>query len=309
MVFSSPVLTTNIYTAGLTADGATTEGQMTPGTSEVGVTGYPVLSPEGDKLAYTVMRSGNNQDVWLADLGSGQAQALVSTAEGEIPLGFSADGKSLAYHKVDAAYSTPIGGGQERKICSKCCAFDLSADWKRMVTCPSQGETALFVRDLVSQNDVPVVDLRGQRLAGYRLSPDGRRVAFFTAPDRHLGSSMYVVPVPAPGPGAKAAAVGQLQPLEIDNAEISALAWSPKGDKIYFRSKRDGYPCVWMIAVDPRSMKVSAPAREVLHLQTGLGAIVRTPLVSRFNDMSVGANRIAFRHQQGTSTVWIADLH
>jgi hypothetical protein len=56
-------------------------------------------------------------------------------------------------------------------------------------------------------------------------------------------------------------------------------------------------------------MKLSAPAQEILHLQTGLGAIARVPLVSRFNDMSVGANRIAFRHQQGTSTAWIADLH
>jgi Tol biopolymer transport system component len=309
MVFSSPVYSTDIYAAALSADGTQTQGQIAPATSEVGVTGYPVLSPGGEKLAYTVMRSGNNQDVWVADLGSGQAQAVIGTPGSEIPLGFSPDANHLAYHRMDAAYSIPVEGGRERKICAKCCAFDLSGDWKRMVTCPSQGQSALVVRDLVSQTEIPVVDLRGQRLAGYRLSPDGRWLAFFTAPDTSVGSSMYLVAVPTAGFGAKAAVVEQLRPVEVDNAEISALAWSSKGDKIYFRSKRDGYPCIWMIALDRKSMRPSAPAQELLHLQTGLGAIGRIPLVSRFNDMSVSANRIAFRHQQGTSTVWIAELH
>jgi Tol biopolymer transport system component len=229
MVFSSPVYSTDIYAAALNTQGTQTRGQVVPATSEVGVTGYPVLSPSGDKLAYAVMRSGNNQDVWVADLVSGQAQAVIGTPEGEIPVGFSPDAKHLAYRRADAAYSIPVAGGPERKICTKCCAFDLSGDWKRMVTCPSQGQSVLFVRDLVSQTDIPVVDLRGQRLAGYRLSPDGRWLAFFTAPDTHSASSMYVVPVPAPRPGTKAAVVEQLRPLEIDDAEISALAWSSKG--------------------------------------------------------------------------------
>jgi hypothetical protein len=308
MVFSTPTANQVINGVQLNGNGTGSIGEPARLTSEPAVTGFPVLSPDGSKLAYAAMRRGNDQDVWVTDIGSARARKVVATPEAEWPLGFSSDGQRVAYIRGDAAHSAPVGGGEEQTICEKCCLFDISMDWTRIVTCPSEGATALMVRNLKSNTDVPVVALNGPQLAGFRLSPNGRWIAFFTVSQHMEASSVYVVPVPATRSNAKVPNVAELQPVLTERSQISGIAWSPAGDKLFFKVRRDGYPCVWVQALSTENMRGSGEPTEVVHSHTAMGAIAKPAQGSMFNDLSAAKHRIAYRFVDGESSIWMATM-
>ena len=71
--------------------------------------GSAVLSRDGGLLAYTsTSRNGTDRDVWLRDVRSGRARALVTAGGSWTPLDFSPDGSRLLVSKyVSAAESHP----------------------------------------------------------------------------------------------------------------------------------------------------------------------------------------------------------
>ena len=78
---------------------------------------YPsiAISPDGTKLAYTVLKSSGASQLYLRAFDAFEAQALPGTEGGELPF-FSPDGNWVAFWAKDAVFKVPVNGGAPIEI-------------------------------------------------------------------------------------------------------------------------------------------------------------------------------------------------
>jgi Tol biopolymer transport system component len=121
-----------------------------------------------------------------------------------------------------------------------------------------------------------------------QLSPDGSWIAFASGP-RLMVARIRNEATP---PG---------EWIEIDPAGAGSPAWSADGGVLYFRSRRDGFHCLWSQRLDA-SKRPSGAAVVAQHFHAaGLGIRLLEPSVFR---LSVGAGRLFFNLAKSSSELW-----
>lgn len=177
-----------------TFDGATREiALLTDGKSR---NDNPLFSHDGRQLAYSsTARNGTDTDVWVRDVDSGQARAVVVAGGSWQPVDFSPDGKRLVVMQyVSANESRPaivdLASGELTKLYNEkkrvsYGGFRFAADGASLYyTSDETGEFGeLRKRDLATMRSTSLTANIPWDVENFNLSPDGGRIAFVTNED------------------------------------------------------------------------------------------------------------------------------
>jgi Tol biopolymer transport system component len=213
-----------------------------------------MFSPDGQTVVFTAqwanepttifsMRPGSREYRPL-DLPEGRILAISSTGEMAILLGPAANGT------VGTLARVPLSGGAPREILENVNEADWSPD----------GSNLAVSRTVEGRNRIeyPIGTVRfesdGRPPSSLRVSPRGDRLAFFE-PDNHLGD--YAVTVLDTN--------GRKQALSRGWQELLGLAWSPKGDEIWFGgAKAGGEPALRAVSLAGKERLLIAPPTTML---------------------------------------------
>jgi dipeptidyl aminopeptidase/acylaminoacyl peptidase len=200
----------------------------------LGTFASPALSPDGSRLAVTVVKEGDSE-IWTKLLAGGQAQKLSLEGGVNQESSFTPDGRSVSFihggggpsKTVDLLIQPLEGGGQARLLIRSAAALS-EHTWS-----PAGG--AFAVRTTTNQAGAgDILASRGAPtelepiVASWRseysptISPDGRFMAY--ASNESGRFEVYVVPFPAPG-NTK---------WQLTSTGGRAPRWSRKGGEIFY---------------------------------------------------------------------------
>ena len=189
---------------------------------------YFRVSPDGDRLAFTVGAGVQNQ-IWVHDLIRGVSRRLNTGGFRDSPMAWSPDGRWLAYSSdrdqtVRNAYRLAVDGSGEPERLHPSDRSQIVASWS------SEGVIAWLEDDGSGVYDIWVWPPDGAPAPFFRSAADERNATF--SPDGQwlayleVGSGIYVRPYPGPEPATQISEGG------------SNVAWSPDGRQIYYAQDR-----------------------------------------------------------------------
>jgi Tol biopolymer transport system component len=201
-------------------------------------------SPDGKNLAYdTISASEGKIDLWVLHLDSGSRTRLASDP---MPLGFhnavwSPDGRRIAYFSSKAGtralYISAVNevAKEEERWESSNDIFATASDWtpdanfliltERPLPTGEQRISVLSV--LGKSGPQPLIEMKGARVDGGQVSPDGRWIAYRS--DESGKSEIYVSPFPKPVGKLQVSIGGGVQPRwRHDGRELYYLAFDRK---------------------------------------------------------------------------------
>jgi Tol biopolymer transport system component len=222
---------------------------------------YPIISPNGSKLAYVV--DGVSDTLYVRDLAGGAPKSLYTSETLGAPA-WAPDDKGLYIVGVQPKSSNlsfvPLEEGKPVTISAAgdifpfrpsvtADAITVTADG-RIKTFPAAGGEAketpfeaavTFTRPPYKRRTYDFKDATPQKALGVfdpALSPDGSQAVFTAVGDLWLANL----------------ATGAVSKLTDDEAIDLSPSWSPDGAKIAFASDRDGKTDIWTIALDGRAL-------------------------------------------------------
>lgn len=194
---------------------------------------YPIVSPDGKRLAVTILASGKT-DIWVKQLDRGPSLKLTFEGTGNIYPEWTVDGQSITYESNAAGQQdlwTKRADGSAQAVLQVHMARDIGAglwsrDGKWLVVRSSVnvegGGDIYAMRPGVDSAPMPLLTTKFAELAP-TLSPDGHWMAYVS--DESGRREIYVVPFPAVS-SAKwpVSTQGGQEPL-----------WSHNGKEIFYR--------------------------------------------------------------------------
>jgi Tol biopolymer transport system component len=259
---------------------------LVPLTTTAGNESYPTFSPDGDQIAFEWDgEKGDNWDIYVKMIGSGEARRLTTDPAVEIYPCWSPDGRQIAFVRYSAGSTTgtihvvsPLGGA-DRKVSDQLVDSPLSwsPDSRWLVTGAPYSYT-LIRSDLprgirlVDASSGETRSITAPAESTYHSlpapSPDGRRLAYASCASGWANCHLEVFEL-GPG-GTKKGAVrrvtrGPSSPL--------GLAWTRDGASLVYSDELSGYR-LWRV-----SIQGDEPPRQIE--SAGFGAIWPTIAPSR----------------------------
>ena len=135
----------------------------------------PAISLDGKLLAYQSSLGGLDPQIWIQQIGSGNAIPITHEKDGALSPVFSPDGTRVAYESRSALYEVPTLGGPPRMIVSYGVGPSYTRDGSSIVFSKSEADCFLFRIPATGGPPVPIrPDLEIQSRPA--LSPDGGRI-------------------------------------------------------------------------------------------------------------------------------------
>ncbi len=267
LLFASLHVSSDIWSLPLEANQAKALGNVQPVTDNRLTAQLPALSADGSKMVYLSNRSGV-RDVWVSD-PNGKADEAVTAFRtiGYRPL-LSPDGKRIVFPVLDnkgcMVMLQSLASRSEVTILKGCFStWDWSPDGSSLLTFqPGQAKTVDLTK-LSTGDRQTVLSHPSSNLYGARFSPDGRWIAV-AAGATSARARIFIAPLRSSPPPER-------EWVAVEPEGSGDPAWSPDGNVIYFRSKRDGYHCIWAQKLGPGKAPAGEPIG-ILHLHSaGLG--------------------------------------
>lgn len=186
------------------------------------------LSPDGTRLAMTVIQPSGAAEIWITDLRSG-VQTRPATSEARFPFWWP-DSRRLAFTELGSRLPwRPVvvrelpGGGQRDTLTIGRVAIDVSGDGRWMPTFFGS-PPGLELRQLPDTGKAFTVDPFPTAVGG-AFSPDGRWLGYTSS--RSGRYEIYVVAADGSGERTKVSTLGG-----------DEHAWSARGDELVYRNEQ-----------------------------------------------------------------------
>ncbi len=152
---------------------------------------FPVITPDGNSVVFTTWDDDALGTVRIADLATGESRLLTSQPGHFVEPAISSDGTMVAYRKIRGGYLlapfwsldpgiyvVPTAGGASERVSSTGIQPHFGADGERIYF-SSRGEgSTLELKSVDRSGQEERTHLEGSKITEYRLSPDGRWIAF-----------------------------------------------------------------------------------------------------------------------------------
>jgi Tol biopolymer transport system component len=222
-------------------------------TSDMGLTCSPALSPDGKLVAYASDRSsGENLDIWVQTISSGEAMQKTRSAADEESPRFSPDGNRIVFERAGAGiFSMPTLGQGERLLA----AGGLDPQFS-----PDGTQVAYWVGDRYSTGATgaifvaPIAEGAPRRIAaefaGARIplwQPGGKHLLFEGVRSPQDEPEWWVVPVNG-GPAVKTGILAALRSRGLTTIEGPG-DW--KEDHLVFSAKTQQDSHIWYVTLKP----------------------------------------------------------
>jgi len=289
IVYGATTQTGGLWSISLASGSAAATGQPSLLTREISQrSSAPAFSPDGRKIAYSVLRPGADFSIWVANADGSEPYQL--TSHGARP-GWTPKGDEVVFYLNpreggSGIWGIPTAGGKERLL------IDLGTNVTFPRMSPSGKEVAF------NSNQDGVINLWlstvgggapkqltfDRESAGYpSWSPDGKLLAI----GLKRGDNGYLAIVPSAG--------GEVTQLTFEQGVSAANGWSPDGDKIVFAGCRNGYWNVYWISRTTKEQKQLTNFKK-------LNVLTRYPVWSPLG------NQIVFEFTEITGNVWLLEL-
>ncbi len=223
------------------------------------------VSADGQWLAYSSDRMGN-QDLWKMRLdGKREAIRLTTSAALEWDPNFSPDGKQLAFYSNRTGnreiWIMAADGGPARQLTDTRTSLNAGGPWS------PDGTEIAYRSERLGSSDVWVTSADGQRSRviaggpsadyGHAWSPDGKWMAFFS----NRNGLLQLFKVPAAGG----------EPERLNDGDTGAPVWSLDGKDIFYSGRRERAGDFWAWSIATRK------ERRVTDFAGRRGALVTQP--------------------------------
>jgi Tol biopolymer transport system component len=231
-------------------------------TFRTGSMGKARFAPDGSVI-YSAAWEGGDSQLYMAraddpgsrDLGLKNAELLAVSKNGELAIRLN-----TAYYTGFAVAGTlarvPLSGGMPREVLERV----QDADWS------PNGDALTVVRSVPENNHWRLEYPIGKTLfesidwiSEPRISPDGKWIAFGDH-ENVMGDDEGSVSVIA----ADGSDNGKLKKLSSGWASVEGIAWSPKGDEVWFCASKTGS------ALNPQGVTLSGKLRTIANVPGGL---------------------------------------
>lgn len=280
-------------------------------TFESGYHASPSWASEASTVVFAAARDGN-VDLWLQHVRGGLAMRLTDDAAADWQPSVSRDGGRIAFRSERGGgglFIMPVLGGPPVRVTD----FGYSPQWS------PEGDHVLFFQRQVRTTEFPpalfVVGMSGDRprpvaqtledyapafccFRGVGWHPDGRRIsALFTDFGKRWVFVTYDIDsdTPVVSDTSRAASGNLESDRELGEERLfGSLAWSPRGESVYFLAYSGGVRSIWRVRVDPKTLSwLGGPDR-----------ITMGPTSLRDFSLSPAGDRVVFSTYDDSVRLW-----
>jgi Tol biopolymer transport system component len=241
-----------------------TPPEVTRITTEGGLCVDPAISPDGKLLVYASDRNGTgNFDLWVRQIGGGDAMRLTRDPADNVEPNFSPDGTKIVFRSTregGGLYIIPALGGEERKIADGGRQPRFSPDGTKIAywVGPAdplplrEGIAHAFILDLATSTSRRV---RSDFAASARpvWSPDGTHIVFVGLKDAKNKDSFdwWITPLDN-SPAVMCRVIG-------DFFTLDPFAW--RGDRVYYTKNDQGRITIGEVRLDAKKFTPAGAPR------------------------------------------------
>lgn len=316
-------------------------------TSDLGVTGHPAVSANGELLAYDSDRfDGTNFDIWVQPTGGGDPVRVTADPADDTDPAFSADGGRIAFRSEregGGIYVVPALGGAARLLVPRGHSPRFSPDGKwLMYTTGGRGAAKdLFVMPAAGGTAQPAAPSYLVRSHG-SWAADGTSIVFEGRKRGNTAqqSELYVVPVDGRGvsgpprdtglgPVIRAAGMVLQQTVAWDGRELLFVSSLGDGAGLWTARADGGAPAVRQVygstggitgAVKASNGRLffsgsttrlsiaSIPVTGARALATVPVELTRSVALEEWPSLSADGGQLAFRSSRYGGSVWLKDV-
>lgn len=273
-------------------------------TAAAGLELDPSFSPDGSAIAYSSDESGVFE-IHLRDLTPGGREIQLTEGGSQcFEPAWSPDGSTIAYHSKDQGgiWTVPADGGSPARLTTfgsrpawspdgSWIAFqDESSPMLSDTTSPALSLSTLWImrRDGSERRQVTRAGEPPGGHAAPAFSPDGRRLAFSTSPQRGA-SEIWSVALDGPEPTL----------LTREPAVAYDPAYADDGRSIFFTANSREVNALWQMPVSPRTGEPTGEPIQIANLGV---ASIRQPAVS------ADGSKVAYAAIKTVSDLWTLPL-
>ena len=302
MVFISRTMGADIWNLPIDANRGTLGGPLKRVTQDAADDYNPTLSEDGTTLVFRSRRAGRF-GVVLKRLGNGSETVITRMPEDHYPA-ISRDGTKVAYsfrqNGKMPIFVVAASGGSPAQVCDDCGEVEAWSPGGDQILYIAAGDpSGVGLLTLGSSHNQAWLSNRGYGIYHPRLSSDGSWIVFNGRRDRLAPAQVIVAKV-------QGSVVAGEKDWIVISQDGDSPNWSPDANLLYFRSDRDGSPCLWAQRLDPATKRPVGPPLGIQHFHTK-GLSWRNLYLGP-TGLAVARDKVVFNLGEHSGNIWMTQL-